>query len=106
MMFNFKEESVNWQNNLLLQSGGKMTDPPFGGGGGGGGDGDEGGGGGLLPAPGDLGFGLGDLDTSSLSHADRVQLECAFLQQTWAPPPGEADPAARFCPPFSGTTTS
>ena len=106
MMFNFKEESVNRQNNLLLQSGGKMTDPPFGGGGGGGGDGDEGGGGGLLPAPGDLGFGLGDLDTSSLSHADRVQLECAFLQQTWAPPPGEADPAARFCPPFSGTTTS
>ena len=68
-----------------------MTDPPFGGGGGG--DGLEGG---------DLGLGLGDLDMSSLSHGDRVRLECAFLDQTWAPPPGE-DPAG-FCRPFSGMT--
>ena len=75
-----------------------MTDPPFGGGGGGGGGGGDG------LEGGDLGFGLGDLDMSSLSHEDRVQLECAFLKETWAPPPGED--RVGFCEPYSGKTDS
>ena len=69
-----------------------MTDPPLGGGGGTGGS-----------NGGDLGLGLGDLDVAILSHKDRVDLQCLFLEKTWTPPSGEDQ--AGFCEPYSGRTT-